>query len=358
MPVTVEAVPDENEPAVIPLTDLSGLDLGFEEVEGFSRPDWKLINEFVKAHVPGDDLSAAWDYIAAQWLEQLAADLGGGCQVRRSHSFYCLSDLEPATTRTLLDYAEFVVDTIRGSLGGAAWSGYHGKHVLLLFSDADDYFTYISYYHGEGSHILSSGIFIRKGYAHIALPYVTTYAAQHVLVHELAHNLLCHLPMPLWLNEGLAVLMEQTVTRKPFVIDRELADRHRTFWNEASIQHFWAGKSYDVPGDESELSYSLGNILVVLLADKPYFVEFIKAADWRDAGQDAAVNYLEQDLGEVLGGFLGPGNWRPQRKAIVECLKRKPSESDKSATPHPTFGRPHPSLRATQWVACDRSIGP
>jgi hypothetical protein len=39
-------------------------------------------------------------------------------------------------------------------------------------------------------------------------------------VHELTHNLLCHLPIPLWLNEGLAVLIEQTVTQKPFVMVR------------------------------------------------------------------------------------------------------------------------------------------
>ena len=95
-----------------------------------------------------------------------------------------------------------------------------------------------------------------------------------------------------------------------------------------SVLKFWAGKSYDVPGEESELSYSLGAILVMLLSEKAAFADFIKAADWHDAGQDAAVSVLEQDLGEVLGGFLGPGSWRPQRKAIAECLKRKPEESD------------------------------
>jgi hypothetical protein len=306
---------------------MSELDMGFEEVEGFSRPNWKLIQEFLQNHVPKDDLSPAWDYIVAKWLEQLTADLGGGCKIRRSHSFYCLSDLDAETTRTLLTHAEFVADTIRVSLGNAAWTGYNGKHVLLLFSDADDYFSYISYYHGEGSHILSSGVFIRKGYAHIALPYVNTFSAEHILVHELAHNLLCHLPIPLWLNEGLAVMIEGQLSRRPLIVDYELADRHRTHWNEANIQTFWAGKSYDVPGDESELSYSLGAILVMLLSEKAGFADFIKAADWRDAGQDAAINVLEQDLGEVLGGFLGPGNWRPQRKIIAECLKRKPEES-------------------------------
>jgi hypothetical protein len=272
--------------------------------------------------VPKDDLSATWNYITAKWLEELSADLGGGSRVRRSNNFYCLSDVEAEATRTLLTYAEFVVETIRGCLGKAAWSGYHGKHVLLFFSDPDDYYAYVSYYHREGTHILSGGVFIRRGYAHIALPYTNTLSAQGVLVHELTHNLLCHLPIPLWLNEGLAVVIEGLVVRRGFSLSRELVERHRNHWNEANIQTFWAGKTFDMPGDDSELSYGLGEILVRLLSEKGAdFVEFVKAADWRDGRQDAAINFLDQGLEEFLGGFLGPGNWRPQRKAIAENMK-------------------------------------
>jgi hypothetical protein len=269
-------------------------------------------------------------------LNELAADLGGGSRVQRSQNFYCLSDLDEETTRTLLTYAEFVVETIRGCLGKAAWSGYHGKHVLLLFSDPDDYYAYVSYYDRDGLHILSGGVFIQRGYAHIALPYADTLSAQHVLVHELTHNLLCHLSIPLWLNEGLAVVIERLVVRRNFVVDRELADRHRNHWNETNIQAFWAGKTYDAPGDDSQLSYSLGEILVGLLSEKGAdFVEFVKAADWRDGGQDAAINFLNQGLEEFLAGFLGPGNWRPQRKAIAENLKIK-KEQHNPILPHPS----------------------
>lgn len=304
------------------ISEPPGLDMGFEIVEGFSRPNWKMIYEFVKTRVPKDDLAATWNGIAQKWLDELAADLGGASRVQRTHNFYCLSDLHLETTDTLLKYAEFVVETIRGYLGKAAWSGYLGKHVLLLFSDPEDYYAYISYFHRDGTHILNAGVFIRGGYAHVALPYVDTLSAQHVLAHELTHNLLCHLPIPLWLNEGLAVVIEHVVTRRSFVVDRDLADRHRNHWNETNIQMFWAGKTYDLPGDDSQLSYSLGEILVNLLSEKgTSFIEFVRAADWRDAGQDAAVNFLGHGLEEFLGGFLGPGNWRPQRKAIADNLK-------------------------------------
>ena len=319
--------PEDPEPVVEPpVAELADLDLGFEVIEGFSRPDWNSVEKFVQTHVLRDEAGQAWEYVAYKWLKELSTDWGGACRLRSSTSFFCLSDVDAATTRLLLAYAEKTVDAIRTFLGDAAWTGYHGRHVLLLFADPDDYFTYISYYHGEGSHMLSAGIFIRSGYAHIALPYGDTQSAQHVLAHELAHNLLCHLPIPLWLNEGLAVTIERQMTQQTFLLDRELAERHRQHWTEDNIQSFWAGKSFDEPGDGSELSYSLGQILVTLLAQKGrVFAEFVKVADWRDAGQDAAVTILEQGLEEALGGFLGEGNWRPQRKAIRELLERKAS---------------------------------
>ncbi len=309
---------------VPPTEELAGLDMGFSMVEGFSRPDWKAVRQFVSAHIAKDDLSAAWKYIATLWLKTLAEDLGGDSQVYQSHQFSCLSDLEPDATKTLLDYAESVVHLIRNGLNGAAWSGFYGKHVLLLFCDLDDYYAYISYYYPDGLIQRSGGVFLRGGYAHIALPYVDIGSAERVLVHELCHNLLCHLRIPLWLNEGIAVAVQHQMSGHKLIVDYEMADRQRNHWNEANIQTFWSGKSFNGPGDNSDLSYQLGHILVQLLSGKGSdFIQFVKNADRRDAGQDAALSILNQDLGEVAGGFLGPGNWRPQRKAIAERWKAR-----------------------------------
>ncbi|HEX3623995.1 MAG TPA: hypothetical protein VH280_01070 [Verrucomicrobiae bacterium] len=314
---------DIEEILVPPPEGLAGLEMGFSIVEGFSRPDWRAVRKFVSDRVAKEDLSAAWKYIATIWLNTLAEDLGGDSAVYESDRFSCLSDLGPDITKTLLDYAETVVRIIRSGLKDAAWSRFHGKHVLLFFSDPDDYYAYISYFGPDGTDILTSGVFLRGGYAHIALPYVDTGPAQRTLVHELCHNLLCHLSIPLWLNEGIAVAVEYEMSGGRLIVDREMADRQRNHWNEINIQSFWSGKSYHVPGDDSELSYRLGHILVHLLAEERDFVEFVKNADWRDAGQDASQCILNRDLGEVLGGFLGPGNWRPQRKAIAEQQKSK-----------------------------------
>lgn len=307
------------------MIDLSNLDFGFEVIEGFSRPNWKAIHAFVQTKVPKEDWSGTWICIAEKWLDEMAKDLGSPCRVHRSGNFLCLSDLDEENTRTLLSYAESVLGIIRVVLGEAAWTGYLGKHVLLFFSDPDDYFAYISFYYPEGTHALSSGVFLASGYAHVALPCVNQSSAEHVLVHELVHNLLCHLSIPAWLNEGLAMVIEERVFRRSFLIDHELVDRHAAHWNDKNIQAFWAGESFHVPGEESELSYSLARILITLLSENAKdFKGFIMNADWHDAGQDAALAILNRDLGEVAAEFLGVGNWRPQRLAISEYSTRSP----------------------------------
>lgn len=304
-----------------PVPALAALDMGFERVEGFSRPDWARIRAFIKQRISAGELSAAWDFAACKWLQQLSKDLGGEARFYHSTHFLCVSDLEPGTTRTLLTYAESVLTVIRSILKTAAWTGYYGPHVLLLFADQEDYYTYISFYHPDGLHPRSGGVFLARGYAHVALPFITPRSAEHTIIHELVHNLLAHLPLPLWLNEGLAVIIERAIERRPFLLDQEAVEQHAQHWTEVTIQTFWAGTSFSIPGESNTLSYRLAEILVTLLSEKgAAFIDFIKHADWRDAGLDAALNILATDLGDLAGGFLGPGKWRPQRKAIAELL--------------------------------------
>jgi hypothetical protein len=100
-------------------------------------------------------------------------------------------------------------------------------------------------------------------------------------------------------NEGLAVVIERTIQRRTFLLDKDVVDRHAKHWTDKTIQTFWAGTSWYIPGDSNELSYSLAEILLTLLAEEGHsLIEFIKHADWHDAGEDAALNFLGKDLGD------------------------------------------------------------
>jgi hypothetical protein len=66
---------------------LASLDMGFEIIEGFSRPDWKAVHAFVQREVLPENRGEAWNYIAFHWLTELASDWGGACRLYSSDRF-------------------------------------------------------------------------------------------------------------------------------------------------------------------------------------------------------------------------------------------------------------------------------
>ena len=285
---------------------------------------------WVNAKIPRSSWDAAYRRAAREWVRQLCQDLGGNYRGYESDKFFLMCAEGRSVSQALLDYAEESQAAISEQIGKLSEREVFGKQLLLVFSDDDDYYPYISHFYPDGTHNLSLGVFITAGgYGHIAMPFTFVFAAEAIVTHELVHNALFHLRVPLWLNEGLAQRIEQSLGNRSFKLDPDLVDRHREFWDAEKIQGFWAGTSFDKPGDSTQLSYSLGEILVELLAeDYAAFLEFVGEADWRDGGQDAAVRMLEMDLGEVVGGFLGPGVWRPNRKKLSDLFKPSADSTD------------------------------
>lgn len=322
-------------PEVIDVNEIEG---AFVLAEGFSRPNWNVIRNQIQQTIPREKLSEAWTEAATRWLLQVRADLGGEYKVRRSNEFILLSALEPAAAEALLLFAERTLERIYAALRDAAWQWAHGKHVVLLFAEEDHYYQYVSYYNADGIHPTSGGCLIHKDYVHIAMPYLDGRSVRQSLTHELLHNSVVHLRLPLWLNEGLAMVFDWTADqwRRQF-LDEDLRDRHLTFWNAENIQKFWSGVSFGEAGDSNQLSYSLAEIIVhLLLEEGNEFVAFLKQADWNDAGQTAALDVMGIDLGQIMATFLGEGTWRPNRKAMVECwedARRREQKDDELQSP-------------------------
>jgi hypothetical protein len=301
--------------------DLENLPNAFTFQEGFSRPDWKLIADAVKEKVEKSELGRAFDEVALQWLTKLAGELGGDYHVMRSSSFALVSVVKEDEAAKILKASERVLERITDFLGAVTRKGPQGLRVILLFAEEDDYYQYISYFYSEGTHPTSGGICLAKGYIHIAVRYHSESSTVQIISHELAHNCIAHLTVPRWLHEGLAQLVEKVIgeSRHQLLPD-DMVERHHRFWNEERIQGFWAGTSFGQPGDSVELSYSLSEVLMQLLAtNREDFLAFIQSARFEDGGQDAALECLGKCLGDLAGQFLGPGNWRPQRKAIKQC---------------------------------------
>jgi hypothetical protein len=143
-------------------------------------------------------------------------------------------------------------------------------------------------------------------------------SVEPVIAHESTHGCLGHLPLPLWLNEGLAVNMEARLTGKLYSewTPEQLRHKHLNFWGTQEIQQFWSGESFARTDDGNRLSYDLARILVKQFStDWDSFKAFVLAAHARDAGAEAASLYLGVDLGVAVCSLMDEPNlpaWKPK----------------------------------------------
>lgn len=254
--------------------------------------------------------------LAAGWLDALSQALGGRLRREESANFMLLSALEPRPAKVLLEYLERSLRRVLATLPGIASDEGHGKNLVMVFPDEDTYYRYVANYGSESSEpeAFSGGMFIDAGYGHFVFAEGPFEHMEPLVVHELTHCLVRHLPIPAWLNEGLAVNTEQRFARtQPRYRANELQYLFGRFWNEETIQEFWSGKSFLRPDEGQPLSYELARLLVHLL-DKDYerLARFCGAALREDAGEAAAQAVFGTGLEELAAVVLGPGSWMPQ----------------------------------------------
>jgi catechol 2,3-dioxygenase-like lactoylglutathione lyase family enzyme len=295
----------------------------FPEPDGLPRPDWPAIGQFIRTHATEDHWDAAWQEIARVWLEKTSDSLGQSYQVEDSENFHLLSELDEKGRGQLLNFLEGARSRILRTLADIPLPKRYGKHAVVRFTEEDDYYRYIAFYDPDGSWAGSSGVFIRgNGYMHIAYPHHDQPGTDwQILAHELTHNLLWKFRLPPWLNEALAMLFEKDIAgARRILLNRELANQHRVYWNTKTIQGFWSGRSFHAP-DGQELSYALARILLDFIVTdiRPApadFRDFVLHADRKDAGEAAARDYLGVELSDLVSAFLGPGEWAPHFSGV------------------------------------------
>jgi hypothetical protein len=264
--------------------------------------------------------------LAAAWLDALAAASPRHSTRAESRHFMLLSTLEARPGRVLLDYLERSRKRVLATLPGIAEDHGHGKTVVMVFGEEDDYYRYVANYGGDAAEpqAFSGGMFIDAGYGHFVFAQGSFEAMEPVVVHELTHCLVRHLDIPAWLNEGLAVNTEQRFaqTRPRYRAD-ELQYLFARFWNADTIQEFWTGKSFLRPDDGQPLSYELARLLVQLL-DKDYAVlaHYCAAARQADGGEAAAVEVLGTSLQDLATIVLGAGDWRPRPEGWADGTEK------------------------------------
>lgn len=319
---------------------------------GFPLIDWSAAQRWVESVPNAPDQAEAWSACERAWLDRLCAALGQGYLVRVQGSAIVLSTLEGNVAEATLAFVNKTVQRIVRVLDGVATIPEWGHDILIVFEDDESYYRYVSHYYPEaGEFAASSGMYIHGGCGHFVTVKADMRIIEPVITHELTHACLSHLPIPAWLNEGLAVNTELRLcppSQAP-LNPKQTHARHCMFWGLEEIQQFWSGSSFLRNDDGNELSYDLARVLVSQFgADWDRFRTFALAANLADGGASAARDYLGIDLGAAICAVFErepdsawgprPETWDgvPERGAFCAM----PANSPVKRTPNQTlYGR-------------------
>ena len=293
---------------------INWLNSHFEKINGFSFPNWQTVDEHINDELLDVDQHNLWTQIANRWVDIMIADLDDGYTANESENFIVVSNVDANYSNRLIIFLEQCLKRILKTLPSIASNDIFGKHVVFVFADNDRYYDYIcNFGPQEGTYGLTTGMYLNYGYGHFVFPHQEIDYTFQVVAHELTHALLNHLPIPTWLNEGLAMNMESMLTGGGSFIYKEKFNMHQRFWGFDEIQEFWQGTAFGRPDEGQELSYHLAQVLVANISEnKNGFTKFANLANWQDGGEAAMSQVFDLSLGDLIDNFLGEGNWWPQ----------------------------------------------
>ena len=126
--------------------------------------------------------------------------------------FRAARDRQHEQQRTL-HFLERLLAQVLEVLGGLGSDEGYGQHVALLFSEPTDFLRYIGHYYPDEGHFAQpGGIFIDDTYRHLAMWALEVDALRPTLAHELTHCGLADLPIPVWLDEAVAMEVQGALT--------------------------------------------------------------------------------------------------------------------------------------------------
>ena len=280
------------------------------------RPDWEKVQKHVDSCFSEDDKDHLWSEIAREWMRLLMQNFSDAYVATETDNFILISTASALYNKAMSKHLEYCRRRILTISKGITSDVGFGKFVVIVFDDSQSYYKYVSYFYGTegGTYGLSSGMYINHGYGHFVFVNDEMVMVEPIIAHEMTHAFLSHLPIPLWLNEGIAVNMEATISNfSPERINKAGYQLHESFWTLERIQEFWNGVSFARADEGQKLSYQLAQLMVARFNENyEAFVEFVNAAHFDDAGEKAMGDIFEMSLGDLVAGFLGEGQWQPE----------------------------------------------
>ncbi|MBC8024737.1 MAG: hypothetical protein H7Y89_01985 [Steroidobacteraceae bacterium] len=317
--------------AATTLTRTDGAILDFSAAlmdgHGFPIPDWKAVNAW--ADGAGVDIAAARNLARRAWLLHLRDATGGAMHVVETRNAMVLSSFDHRIALAAARYVSDVRGRIVQLLDGIGEFPAGEQSVMLVFDSREDYYRYVAnYYPDDGEFAFSGGMFINAGCPHFVGEKNDLSVLEPVIAHEMTHNSVAHLSLPMWLDEGIAVNTESRLAFQPANHQDAIEEinKHHEFWSPERVQEFWSGQSFLRTDEGNELSYDMARHIVELLGrDWPSFTRFARAARREDGGVAAAREMLGLDLGQLAATAIGMEEqkaWSPRPESWVTIEER------------------------------------
>ena len=258
-------------------------------------------------------MNQLWTIVVREWLGRMSGEANSKSSVSETESLVILSPFTGEQQTRRAQSLEQSAKEVTTYLGEAVAIDRLGKPAVLIFPDPVTYSNYIAPFYPEGSVVPMSGglCLTHSGYVHLAMYYDPDTDLNPVFVHELTHAYLSHLTLPAWMDEAVAMRMENLVAGyPPRPFDRDIYDRLQAHWNEETLQQFITGESWEIPGDSFELSYQLAEIIwkkieTNLDATQEEVQELIVSSSWNDGGEHALQDIFGIGLNDLFKSFLG-----------------------------------------------------
>jgi hypothetical protein len=196
-----------------------------------------------------------------------------------------------------LDHIDRLLDRV-----GALDRG--GPHVIVVLDSDERHYDYIDCFRAEdGAYGSSAGTCVTRGYVHIVVGPGDASSRRSTIAHELTHVYLTGHDLPLWLEEGLAQLVQEHAAGERFHLTREDQREHREHWSASGLEPFWCGDAFSMPDESQRLAYQLAHVLVrSIISDRGRrAAEFVREARFGDAGEGAARHVLGHRAGLATG---------------------------------------------------------
>lgn len=157
--------------------------------------------------------------------------------------------------------ARYAVVRVGELIPGLVATPPQGGWPAVLFASVDDQLAYEDCFPGEGSSIISGGMWQPYPVGHMAIPVTSSQSVDAAFAHELVHAMLDHRGVPLWLQEGIACEVETRLgSRMDPLADLDQLRRTLAYWRGRDADPFWTGAAFSAP-ESSEHAYGLAQVL-------------------------------------------------------------------------------------------------